>query len=374
MKLYDINPGPEKLLQIKADCNKIPLGGSIELLPLCNMDCKMCYVRKTKAEMDAEGRMLSCDEWLRIADEAVEAGALFLLITGGEPLIYPEFKRLYAELAKKGLILSVNTNGTLIDEEWAAFFAEHGCRRLNITLYGKDDATYEKLCRNPRGFTQVMNACRLLKAYDVPFRLTCSLTPDNVDQMEELFAVAKEFGSTLAAATYMFPGSRRGVDSDVQYRLSPEEAAAAMMQRFRLEHPDIDMATACRATFEKTKQPGKLKVAEGFNCHSGRSGFWLNWKGEMTPCGVFGEPKVNLLEHSFQDCWKEIVAQSNTISYCDKCLNCDLQNICDVCPAACYTETGSTDGCPEYVCRMTHETVRLMEAYIKEEEDAHGSL
>ena len=49
----------------------------MELLPLCNMNCKMCYVRKSKTEMDAEGRMLSCDEWLSIADEAVEAGTLF---------------------------------------------------------------------------------------------------------------------------------------------------------------------------------------------------------------------------------------------------------------------------------------------------------
>ncbi|MGN0479535.1 MAG: radical SAM protein, partial [Hominenteromicrobium sp.] len=156
MELYHASTYAEQVLRAKADQNHIPLGGSLELLPLCNMDCKMCYVRKTKAEMDAEGRLLTCDEWLKIADEAVQEGLLFLLLTGGEPLLYPEFPRLYAALAQKGIILSVNTNGTLIDEAYAELFSQYGCRRLNITLYGKDDATYAELCRNPKGFTQVM--------------------------------------------------------------------------------------------------------------------------------------------------------------------------------------------------------------------------
>ena len=147
-----------------------------------------------------------------------------------------------------------------------------------------------------------------------------------------------------------------------------------MLRRYRLEYPNIDLATACRATLDKTKQPGKLKIANGFNCHSGHSGFWLNWKGEMLPCGMFNEPKMSLLEHSFRECWDEIVRRSAAVIPCAKCADCQYQNICQICPAACYTESGATDGWPEYVCRMTHETVRLMKNYIKEKEGTDGSL
>ena len=100
----------DQFMMMRARVLRKPYTPSFALTPLCNLDCKMCYVRKSKTEMDAEGRMLSCDEWLSIADEAVEAGTLFLLLTGGEPLLYPEFRRLYSALAQKGLILSVNTN------------------------------------------------------------------------------------------------------------------------------------------------------------------------------------------------------------------------------------------------------------------------
>lgn len=374
MELYHATTDAEKILCMKADLTHTPIGGTMELLPLCNMDCKMCYVRKSKAEMEAEGRMLSCDEWLRIADEAVEAGTLFLLLTGGEPLMYPEFRRLYAELSRKGLILSVNTNGTLIDEEWADFFAEHGCRRMNITLYGKNDETYAKLCGNPHGFTQVMRAAKLLKERNVSFRLTCSVTPQNVDDLPELYAIARELNVPLQAACYMFPGERRGIDAERQYRMAPEEAGACVMRCFQYANPGANAEIASRMTLAKTRQPGKLATAHGFNCRAGHSGFWMNWKGELLPCGMFSDPKISLLDHSFRACWDYVVQQTKDIPLCAKCKECDLQNICQVCPAACYTETGSTDGWPEYVCRMTHELVRQMRATIPgpEGDDPNG--
>ena len=71
---------------------------------------------------------------------------------GGEPLLVPGFKELYLALKAEGMVLTLNTNGTLLDEQWADFFARHKPRRVNITLYGADDAAYETLCRCPGGF------------------------------------------------------------------------------------------------------------------------------------------------------------------------------------------------------------------------------
>lgn len=364
MELYNVETSAEKILQAKADKLFIPLGGAMELLPLCNMDCKMCYVKKTKAQMEAEGRMLSCDEWLRIADEGVKQGMLFLLLTGGEPLIYPEFKRLYAELKRKGLVLSVNTNGTLLDEGWADFFAEQGCQRVSITLYGKDDATYAALCGNPRGFTQVMNACRLLKERNVPLRLTCSVTPNNVDQLDDLHAIARELDVPMIVSSYMFPASRRGVDSEDQYRVTPERAAAAIIRCNVLEKPELSPTQLAINSLAHLSRPSRHYQGKGYSCHAGRSGFWLNWKGEMMPCGLFEEPKMSLLEHSFEECWKYIVDYTQAMTFCGACEDCALHNACFVCPANCYTETGDPNGRPEYLCRMIKEEVRLLKEHL----------
>lgn len=367
MELYEVSSNAEKMLQIRADHAKIPLGGSFELLPLCNMDCKMCYVRKSKAEMNAEGRMLSCDEWLDIGRQAVEAGTLFVLLTGGEPLLYPEFARLYEGLQNMGLILTVNTNGTLINEKWAVFFAEHQCRRLNITIYGKDDETYGKLCNNPKGFTQLMNACGLLKERNVPFRLNCSVTPGNVDQMADLYRIAESFEVPLFTATYMYAGARRGISSCDQYRLTPAQTAAATIQKFRLEHPNLPLQEAARQKLSSLDYPSQHYQGEGFSCHAGHSGFWMNWKGEMTPCGMCNEPVMSAVENSFDAAWKYIVEQTRKITFCEDCKTCDMRNMCHVCPAHSYTETGCYAGKPEYLCAVVKENICQMRSLLNQE-------
>ena len=364
MELYHVEEGVEKQLQHKADINNIPLGGALELLPLCNMDCKMCYVKQTKEEMHTQGRLLSCEEWLDIARQGVQHGLLFLLLTGGEPLIYPEFKRLYRGLKQLGTILSVNTNGTLLDKDWIDFFATEGVRRLNITLYGKDDATYEKLCGNPKGYTNVMNGCRLLKERNVPFRLTCSVTPDNVDQLEALFSIARELEVPLDTATYMFPASRRGKSSSEQYRLSPTQAAEALIKCYEFANPNIDIVSAAKQSLSKLFLPPICTPKKGFSCHAGHSGFWISWKGDMLPCGIFEEPRISLLENSFLDCWNYIVNTTQEMNFCNECKTCDKRNVCSVCPASCHTETGSTQGCPSYVCEFTREQITLLEKLI----------
>ena len=124
----------ERRLVHKAKQSKVPINGSIELLPLCNMNCDMCYVRLSRTEMEAHGRLRSLDEWLQVAEELKKYGTLFLLLTGGEPLLYPEFKQLYIKLKDMGFVITINTNGTLISEVWADFFGEYKPRRINICL------------------------------------------------------------------------------------------------------------------------------------------------------------------------------------------------------------------------------------------------
>ena len=72
-------------------------------------------------EVQSQGRLRSLDEWISLAKQMKDAGTLFLLLTGGEPLLFPQFKELYCVLKDMGMILTLNTNGTLINEEWAEF-------------------------------------------------------------------------------------------------------------------------------------------------------------------------------------------------------------------------------------------------------------
>ena len=100
----------------KASASGSPISGTFELTPLCNMNCRMCYVRLSKEEQTARGRLKSAEEWLNLAQRCKDAGMLFLLITGGEPFTHPEIRTIIEELHRMGFILTINTNGTMIDE------------------------------------------------------------------------------------------------------------------------------------------------------------------------------------------------------------------------------------------------------------------
>lgn len=110
----------------KARQQHIPITGALELLPLCNMNCDMCYVRLSRSEMECQGQLRTVDEWILLAQQMQKAGTLFLLLTGGEPLLFPDFKTLYLELRNMGMILTINTNGTLLGESWADFLLSTG--------------------------------------------------------------------------------------------------------------------------------------------------------------------------------------------------------------------------------------------------------
>lgn len=367
MELFESTTKFEEMLVAKADVMRLPIGGTMELLPLCNMDCKMCYVRMDKAQMESQGSMLSCEQWLEIARSAREAGVLFLLITGGEPLMYPEFRKLYTALTDMGFIITINTNGTLIDEDWADFFAERPCRRMNITLYGKDNATYADLCRNPRGFAQVSRAAQLLKERSIPFRFQFTCTPYNLDQLPELHEYARSIGVPLHHTRYVFPPARKGETAAGIERLTPERCGEAVQIGAQAQNPGLPMDVFARVYLQKLKNPTP-KWAEGARCRAAVSGFWINWKGELLPCGMFNEPKVSLLEHTFLDAWKMISTDFQQIPLCEECENCRKRNLCMVCFAACYTETGTTAGKPEYLCRATDAAIELFLPYLSEAE------
>ena len=110
-------PRASELLYAKASRNKIPLSGTFELSPICNFRCRMCYVRRTREQLEADGKgLIDWRDWLSLAKTCADSGMLYLLLTGGEPFLYPHFRELYEALHDAHILLSINTNGSLINE------------------------------------------------------------------------------------------------------------------------------------------------------------------------------------------------------------------------------------------------------------------
>lgn len=363
MDTSSIEPRLSSYLHAKACRAGTPLSGTFELTARCNFNCHMCYVHLTPEEQRRRGRELTADEWLAIAETARSRDMLFLLLTGGEPLIRPDFRYILTELKKMGLMVSVNSNASLIDEDWLDFFRREPPFRFNITLYGAGDESYEALCGRPE-FTRVSENIRALRELGIGVKLNASMTPWNVRDMAKIYKIAEELGTPMQLATYMFPPVRR--DEELvgrNERFTAEEAAAYSVQWDRLRFTPEEFSMRAEAMAKGMELPREETCegtpGEGISCRAGRAAFWINWRGDMTPCGMMTEPRFSVPELGFDKAWEATREATAAIRLPSECVGCKYKHACHACAAMCVSETGRFDGRPDYVCRMSRETVRL---------------
>lgn len=351
---------------------RLPLTGAFELSPICNFNCKMCYVRNTSDEVTKKGGLKPLDFWLEMIEAARNAGTLFPLLTGGEPFIYPHLRELLTQMHAMGMQTSINSNASCITKETIKWLKEVPPERINITLYGGSNESYERLCGDPHGFEKVRTAVELLKDSRIRFKFNCSLTPDNKGDLEEMIAFAKEYGQGLKLATYMFPPTRRiGINNDFQERFTPEEAAyyqvlndwyqlprdkfkklAENAQHFIELTPELLAETA-------TKEPRSM------GCMAGRCSYWIDWEGHMSGCGMIDFPRINLMEHSFESAWGQIVDWTNEVRYSAVCGNCKNKAVCHSCIAMVHNESGDFNSRPEYICEMRRFSAKFYKEFVE---------
>ena len=182
-----------------------PLWGQFELLPVCNLNCSMCYIHDPAEDHTNFRKLLPASFWIETARQAVDAGMLVLSISGGETLLYPELDLLLGALSKMGIIISFNTNGTLIDERQVERLAKYSISKINLSLYGGSDETYKKVTGLHDGFSRVNRAIDLLQAAGQNIYLNGVLVPDNRKDLPMMLEYAASKGLVLHEATYLFP-------------------------------------------------------------------------------------------------------------------------------------------------------------------------
>ena len=351
----------------KASQQRVPLMGTFELSPVCNFSCKMCYVRRTMAQISREGKnLIAWQRWLELAQDCRREGMLFLLLTGGEPFLYPGFRELYTRLHEMGIILYINTNGTMIDEETMQWLKQYAPARVNITLYGSSRETYQRLCGQSDGYDRATRAIRLLKEAGIPLVINASMIPENAGDLESIMETGRSLGINTRVATYMFPPIRRDPTRiGENERLTPEESAQ-YQQRFYARYRDPESYHAyLQSIANGSIEPpgldeGCIDPIDGkIRCRAGRASFWITWDGWLTPCGMMPEPKADLKTLSFGDAWKATVESANALRLSGVCADCPNLQICHPCAAIAYAETGSVSGIPTYMCKVSQEMYRI---------------
>ena len=302
----------------KAFAEGIPISGTFELTPRCNFSCKMCYVHLKPEEIPQNGVELTAKEWLRIAEEAKEAGTTWLCITGGEPLLHPEFPLIWERLTEMGFFLTLQTNASLIRGKMLDLLDRCPPRQVKVTLYGSDDDVYRAVCGVENGFTQVNEGIHNLMSVGIPVTLVSTIIRQNQEDAKRMAFYAYRHRLPWLSTIGVKP-SLRGASTDAlsvavteKLEEQAQKNAEARLREGRFLDPNRKPATYCKDY---------------------RLGYWVVWNGMMRFCSFMDEPNIPVREVGFPAAWQRLLQYEEELEWPEECKSCDKAKLCTRCPA-----------------------------------------
>ena len=326
-----------------AAARRQPVNGTFELTERCNLACRMCYVCQAPGDAARHAKELPAAAWLELARQAVDNGMVFLLLTGGEVFLRPDFFQIYEPLTRMGLILTLLTNGTLITDKVAELLAKAPPSRTEITLYGATAATYEAVTGVPGSYARCCAGIEALVKYHVPLGLKTTITRQNMAELEAMRQKAHNWGLPFSVA-WLLSKRRDGALSEV--------AACRLSASGCVSLEAIDPASATEWT-ETVLRELSLGHDRNFYCQAGKAAFVVNPRGEMNACIDLSFPASLPLEIGFGAAWEQVqrfVDSAPPMS--PLCLTCDARVYCQRCPAWSYLETGTLTEPVPYLCEI----------------------
>lgn len=318
----------------KAFADAIPISGTFELTPRCNFNCRMCYVHLKPEQIPGYGRELTAKEWIRIAREAKEAGTTWLCVTGGEPLMHPEFETIWKELSQMGFFITLQTNASLIQGKMARLLEEYPPRGVKITLYGSNDEVYEQVCQVKEGFTRADQGIRNLAEMKIPVQLISTVIRQNEEDVKKM-----AFYAYLHKLPWMATG---GVKASVR---NPDSQAREVRVQEKL-----DQQKKAEIQYRLEKAPVNIERKPCTYCKDYRLGYWVTWNGEMRFCSFMNEPNIPIREQAFLKSWQELIAYEEALEWPKECKTCEAQKACVKCAGTLAAECGSPHQVTEEFC------------------------
>jgi radical SAM protein with 4Fe4S-binding SPASM domain len=337
----------------------------IELTERCNNDCVHCCINLPAQDRQAQQRELDTAEVKRILDEAAALGALSVRLTGGEPLLRPDFEESYLHARRLGMKVMIFTNARLITPELAALLARiPPIEKVEITVYGMSAKSYEAVSRVKGSFAEFRHGVALLLEHKVPFILKTVLLPANRADLEKLEAWARTIpGMDKPPSHVAFLDLRGRRDSEQKnaeiraLRLSPHEGVTALHRAG--EAHLREMRQFCN-------QFMGVQGTRLFTCGAGH-GACVDAYGRLQACLPLRAPEMTRdlrrmpLAAALADLRASLLdLQATNPDYLRRCACCFLKGLCEQCPAKSWTEHGTLDTPVQYLCDVAHAEARKL--------------
>jgi radical SAM protein with 4Fe4S-binding SPASM domain len=327
---------------------RVPLSGTIELTNRCPLNCSHCYNNLPMNDAAARKRELSTAEYIAILDQLADAGCMWVCFSGGEIFARRDFFDIYDHAKSKGFVITLFTNGVLIDERVADRLAKAPPFIIEITLYGRTQETYDELTQIPGSWAKCMRGIQLLLARNLPLKLKTVAVSVNRHEVYEMKDFARELGVEFKFDAMMNPRIDCSA-APLSVRLTPVEAV------------ELDLRDPARITAyqglaaERRPQPKSGEAAPIYDCGGGTEAWAIDPYGDLTICVLSHVDSFNLREYSFAEAWDLLSApRAKRATRETKCTHCAMKAVCGMCPAFAELENSDPETPVDYLCHVTH--------------------
>lgn len=305
-----------------------PMIVSWELTNACNLRCLYCFNNSGIASSD-ELKKQEIVEGLR---ELYSAGVFRVEFTGGEPMMRPDFDEIIKEAHDMDFIISIASNGTLINRNRAAAIKRAEAAYVQISLDGLNGTNdFHKGVSG--AFDRAVEGIKCLKEQDIPVHTRITVTKKNCSEIEGLINFAQGLGVDEFNVMRMWPSGRGLNERDII--LGADETVKLNKEMLRLQEvydKGINIKFDHCSSFERDSFKA-YKEKDQIICQCGKTSCVIKPNGIVSPCEILTMSAGNLREQKFEDIWKnskvmEEFRSFNVDNLKGACAKCSDRKVC----------------------------------------------
>jgi radical SAM protein with 4Fe4S-binding SPASM domain len=343
---------------------------SWNLTQRCNLECAHCYM-SAHAGADTRGELTTA-ECRRVIDEiALVNPNVFLILTGGEPLLRRDIWDVAGYAAEKKFTTVFGTNGVLLREREARLMREHGVLGASISLDSTDRVRHDGFRRLPGAWDAAVRATRVLGDEGLDFSLHMSVTDWNVKEVPAMIDLARDLGAKVLNFFFLVRTGRGRDLTDID-AAAYEEILTALakaqgvgqgppsfvrrMLGMAFEDPwstpigradGLLIRAKCAPHFRRIlwqlnpSSPLLKNYAHG-SCPAGKYYCRITPEGDVTPCPYMPVSAGNLRTTGFADLWRSapVFGDLREPKLGGRCGVCEFSKVCGGCRCRAYATYG----------------------------------
>lgn len=335
---------------------RVPISGILELTSRCNLRCVHCYLGPQEEQRKKRDLEMSTDRAKAVIDEICANGCLYLVITGGDPMVRKDFPEIYRHAREQGLIVTVFCDGILVSDAIVRLFQEYPPFNVDVSVYGATAETYEAVTRVKGSFPRFLQGLDRLVQGGIPFSLKTVLMTLNQHELEDMRQAAARLRVKFRVDSAIFPCLPTQDHEPLDLRVEPREAVELELSDPEQLRQWVDYAE---------ERIGQAAGEHLYTCGAGVTNFYVDPMGYASPCLMTTHHRYPIGERSFAELWQRELVQLRGARPREgyTCNSCEMKVACTGCPAFNYQENGHEDVKSEYVCETTrHRWQAIQEA------------